>query len=599
MLLSKKINILLMLIIKTKIYSFLLQVHEMDLLPKQMCHQCSYKLEEFYNFYVNCAKTDTEFKSQLSWMRNENLEEKIITPMVKMNKFKIKTVLLDNNDVTNTNNVFGHIGENSLLFPTSILQHNFDPSIAPALSCVNCQCVCNRHIKINQSSSEQVKVVTNIKSKRQICNSNVASNISNKINEFNKFKNINKNFFFNKSFIKNSNVKKKYIKETLTINHDNNECNKSNNIHNVNILKCEKLGRALRPRKGSVDYMGPRKKNVVSNMKTKLKSNLSLVDPTLITPVNTNLLQDNLIYPSPIIKLEKVDKTIRTLRTRKNLEEFNRRLKEFKHKHSKQRMENQSKKILLRKGNCSSKILQQNSSDIKEKKENYDRKSLQTKDTSIKKLQIQKSDKKQQYFNYMSNNTCDNVNIMELKIKHEIVNKIPENKSLKQLQQKKTVQVDQSKSQNVSKLTVDRYPLCTIVKLEKDYTRNVDYPRIKIKRHLAMSNHSNSQNSVLEILPRQNSIFELDRKSCNNIKSNISPKNLRSKEKKLKFSNKNKSEKISKKKNKNLNVVNVKRILLKKSTSVISQPDLKRYCEDCDICFRNKELYKLHPCYQK
>ncbi|EFN62858.1 hypothetical protein EAG_08952 [Camponotus floridanus] len=72
-----------------------IMVHEMDLLPKQMCHRCSYKLEEFHKFYVDCLKTDATLKSQLSWMRKDRDKEKIGVPMVHIENMKIKAESLD------------------------------------------------------------------------------------------------------------------------------------------------------------------------------------------------------------------------------------------------------------------------------------------------------------------------------------------------------------------------------------------------------------------------------------------------------------------------------------------------------------------------
>ncbi|RLU26973.1 hypothetical protein DMN91_000772 [Ooceraea biroi] len=72
-----------------------IMVHEMDLLPKQMCHRCSYKLEEFHKFYVDCLKTDAALKSQLSWMRKGHVREKIGVPMVHIENVKIKAEPLD------------------------------------------------------------------------------------------------------------------------------------------------------------------------------------------------------------------------------------------------------------------------------------------------------------------------------------------------------------------------------------------------------------------------------------------------------------------------------------------------------------------------
>ncbi|XP_076293016.1 uncharacterized protein LOC143215103 [Lasioglossum baleicum] len=67
-----------------------IMVHEMDLLPKHMCHWCSYKLEEFYKFYAECLKTDTNLKGQLSWMGKENPQQRVGTPMVHIENIKIE-----------------------------------------------------------------------------------------------------------------------------------------------------------------------------------------------------------------------------------------------------------------------------------------------------------------------------------------------------------------------------------------------------------------------------------------------------------------------------------------------------------------------------
>ncbi|XP_011143081.1 uncharacterized protein LOC105185364 isoform X2 [Harpegnathos saltator] len=69
----------------------------MDLLPKHMCHRCSYKLEEFHKFYVDCLKTDTTLKNQLSWMQkgHGSGREKNSVPMVHIENVNIKTEPLD------------------------------------------------------------------------------------------------------------------------------------------------------------------------------------------------------------------------------------------------------------------------------------------------------------------------------------------------------------------------------------------------------------------------------------------------------------------------------------------------------------------------
>ncbi|XP_078035057.1 uncharacterized protein LOC144469048 [Augochlora pura] len=79
-----------------------IMVHEMDLLPKHMCHRCSYKLEEFFKFYVDCLKTDSHLKSQLSWMAKEVPQMRVGTPMVQIENIKLETPDYDAADVDMT-----------------------------------------------------------------------------------------------------------------------------------------------------------------------------------------------------------------------------------------------------------------------------------------------------------------------------------------------------------------------------------------------------------------------------------------------------------------------------------------------------------------
>ncbi|KYM84096.1 hypothetical protein ALC53_05473 [Atta colombica] len=104
-----------------------IMVHEMDLLPKQMCHRCSYKLEEFHKFYVDCLKTDAALKSQLSWMRKGGVSrEKVGVPMVHIENMKIKAEPLDY-DVYELEPLVENIdyinSMNSVTFPASSI-HN-------------------------------------------------------------------------------------------------------------------------------------------------------------------------------------------------------------------------------------------------------------------------------------------------------------------------------------------------------------------------------------------------------------------------------------------------------------------------------------------
>lgn len=663
----------------------------MDLLPKQMCHRCSYKLEEFYNFYVDCAKTDTELKSQLSWMRKETLEEKIITPMVKMNRFKIKTEPCDDNM---DSNVLGHISESSLLFPASILQHSFDTDASPMLSCTRCQCLCNPSIKMNKSSPKQVEESSNETStetsedmpkkdfENEAHGSNVISNAPNNASKLDTPKTVDKDFTLNKDMFEDNGFIE-VNKKIPVVNLEVNDCIRSDSLDNTNLFASGKLNRALRPRKGSVDYTSQKKKGLGSNnLKAKLKNKLDSIDPSLVNPVDVKVSQGNSAHSSPVIKLEKVDDTMRTLRTRKNLEEFNKRIKEFKRKRNLHKRENQNKtlfqinetqstknfsreerqhrkslqkeemvrrkslqreenlnrkslqreetqnrksvpreEILIRKSlpreeGSSRKSVQREESPSKKtslKEETINRKSPQPDDIPNKKnlqkeenqdenLHAEENQKNEQCLSSSSQHDTNEsiMRIPEVTIKQEVVNKTTDSDELmeEQMIQDKRFETNPAKDKRSSK-SVDRH-LCAVVKLEKDYTCNVDYPRIKIKRQLAVANSSASEDIVLDA-PVEASVSELglDRNSLTNNDASFSPKNLRSKEKRLKVGKSmNKFGKASKKKEKKLDL-SVKHAASGKGSSVVSQTDLKRYCEECDTCFRNKELYRLHPCYQK
>lgn len=114
----------------------------MDLLPKQMCHRCSYKLEEFHKFYVDCLKTDAALKNQLSWMRKGGGREKVGVPMVHIENVKIKAEPLDY-DVYELEPLVENIdyinSMSSVTFPTGGIH---DGLTYAAFS--RCQCCCDK-----------------------------------------------------------------------------------------------------------------------------------------------------------------------------------------------------------------------------------------------------------------------------------------------------------------------------------------------------------------------------------------------------------------------------------------------------------------------
>lgn len=559
----------------------------MDLLPKQMCHRCSYKLEEFYNFYVECAKTDRELKSQLSWMSEENVEGNNSIPMVKMNKFKVKTEPLDN-DSTDSNNTYGQFGGNPLFFPASILQHGPESNLT--LPCLQCKCVCDRRIKLTKTSPKEIKASSKSESENKVDHSQILRNGPSVLIECMdvdcKIKCANKPF-------KDDECSKIDSQQQIVKSVDNEVFITVDGENDV--FKLEKLNRALRPRKSLVDYIGPKKKTAVANLnlKTNVKNKLDYIDMSLVNPVDIRITKGNANHPSPIIKLEKVDDTIKSLRAQKNLELFNRRMKEFQRKTQLRKKENRPRNNLwsevgeIRKHE---KLKETSNSLNKKKSQNGENpaRSLNREEHDIK-CNIQKSEAIINGESSTDNRMCDSNNgldILKSKIKQELVNR--------------TIKSDKSSEHTVQDSTLkaeNRLPFCAIVKLEKDYICNVDYPKVQIKRHLTMTNSAECQEGRSRSSTKEKDHSKITMSKTSPVKDESFLKSVRSNERRLKIRNNNHKTKSSKKNGRRLNFTIKSAVFDKGLSMVLHQSELK-HCEKCHASFVNKELYKLHPCYQ-
>lgn len=128
----------------------------MDLLPKHMCHRCSYKLEEFHKFYVECLKTDTALKNQLSWMRKgRGSREKIGVPMVHIENVNIKTEPLDY-DVYELEPIVENLDyinsmANSVAFPAGCIREGLTYA---AFS--RCRCCCDKDQSRRRTTAERL-----------------------------------------------------------------------------------------------------------------------------------------------------------------------------------------------------------------------------------------------------------------------------------------------------------------------------------------------------------------------------------------------------------------------------------------------------------
>ncbi|XP_043470655.1 uncharacterized protein DDB_G0287625-like [Leptopilina heterotoma] len=259
-----------------KINSILpISVHEMDLLPKQICHRCSYKLEEFHKFYIECLKTDTTLKNQLSWMCKETdskIKKPNGVPMVQIENVKIKC------EPHEIDPLLKNVG--LIEFPLNGLESDLPECLlyTTFTNTSRCQCYCD-----NKSDPTTGKEA-----------------ISKDCRHINLPKTPDFTYLDDKTS-KNSDILwKKQETRNLFTSKELRALSKDNiGIDNSSLL------RNLRPRKRSVDYVGGKRKN---------RSSESLERPQSTEPPTTIIITD-------LIKNEPIDivETARTLRPRKQL----------------------------------------------------------------------------------------------------------------------------------------------------------------------------------------------------------------------------------------------------------------------------------------
>nr|XP_003702930.1 PREDICTED: uncharacterized protein LOC100878370 [Megachile rotundata] len=246
-------------------------VHEMDLLPKHMCHRCSYKLEEFHKFYVDCLKTDADLKSQLSWMRKEDSKERIGVPMVHIENVKIKLEppdydVYDMNPIVDNVNYINSVS--SMTFPVNGVRSNDISEGITYTAYTRCGCYCDKADQSNQT------VCTNYKNTISRCNrlNSVTSNENSCANELRAVK---KNVLENKTHRKQSNL--------TTV--DEAKRDKFNANEELPAI----IVRNLRPRKGFIDYTGTKKKRSVISTKNRSQNTDSKLSIPLTEFVPTKI----------------------------------------------------------------------------------------------------------------------------------------------------------------------------------------------------------------------------------------------------------------------------------------------------------------------
>ncbi|XP_066597200.1 homeobox-like protein HDP1 [Prorops nasuta] len=350
----KKINVMLPIV-----------VHEMDLLPKHMCHRCSYKLEEFYKFYVECLKTDTDLKNQLSWMRKEGGQKSTGVPMVQIENFKLKFEPPDY-DIYELDPIEENVNYinsmSSVSSPIKRIKRELGEGIGYN-AYAHCQCYCNKKgerglltsDKYNQSpevleDTEEISLVI-------VNNNNSVNSNNNSNNKRSRNRSANRNLekssictrlrtreMTNPADKTGTSVNSEESASSVQILKINLDEPKLSNDERTEVLSviCESLAdenkelaevgdnstendiicltnkmhessqvpiiRNLRPRKGSIDYIGTKRKITVAKSDAEKRS----------TNVEDKLERQESIVSIENIKTEMIDKAeVRVLRSRR------------------------------------------------------------------------------------------------------------------------------------------------------------------------------------------------------------------------------------------------------------------------------------------
>lgn len=242
----------------------------MDLLPKHMCHRCSYKLEEFHKFYMDCLKTDADLKSQLSWMQKENPKERIGIPMVHIENMKLEPPDYEAYDMNPMVDNANYINSMSSV--------TFQPNDIPYAAYTECRCCCDKMDQSNQTIPTNYENTT-----LSSCNrlNNVETKTDSCVNESQAVK---KNLLVSKTFQERSNLEMRVNENNKNSRWCRPTSSTFDHMDNVKGKFTEKeeisrgvIVRNLRPRKGFVDYVGTRKKlAAISTSKSAQSKTLTL-----------------------------------------------------------------------------------------------------------------------------------------------------------------------------------------------------------------------------------------------------------------------------------------------------------------------------------
>lgn len=518
------------------VYYCVAQVHEMDLLPKQMCHRCSYKLEEFHKFYVGCLKTDAALKSQLSWMRKGGGREKIGVPMVHIENMKIKAEPLDY-DVYELEPLVENIdyinSMNSVAFPAGSI-HGGGLTYA-AFSRYRCCCDKKDQSKPRRATAG---LCQNYEGQMPRCG-RIADVSRKRTLENTRLKSFKQNLFTQPTFpdcpqnhphVKNAveNVRDRLAADTST--KDNVVSSETRNHSHCRFemfpesqaVARSTVVRNLRPRKNLVNY-APNKKRMSSvNLGPSALSKSNISDTKTTSTSNLDF------EPTRQIKVEQMNESEgRNLRPRRNIVDYQepkmRKVSEYRVK--KRKMDEQNSKLYSKNETTS------NTLNFKIKQEALDE--------------------------------------LEATVLSETINATPRLPSKLAALPAKV----EAKTNNND------------VNLRNDYFKSQFRDQFQLAEQRSLS-------SIMKNKLRT-------KKTCRFSSANYSPKCLRSQDAYLRNGKARKNDymKWSPKRLQARKLMDTINKSTKKSSMLKLSENIKHYCETCNVSFMNKELFRLHACY--
>lgn len=289
-----------------------IMVHEMDLLPKHMCHWCGYKLEQFYKFYADCLKTDTNLKGQLSWMGKEDPQQRVGTPMVHIENIKIEPPDYDAFDMTPI------VGDANYI--SSVKSMAFEPDDIPYAP-YRCRCCCDKMDQSNRAVSTDYQTTAVSRCNR----------LSNEIDSRNDSRSVKINPLSSSSqetFQERSNPLKPVNKNDGRPKRTSSSPSRVKNVKNTIFVDenvKETVVRDLRPRNISIKYATKRKKSSSRVQSGGAKSKMELVKPKQeLTPPKVERLDDvegRILRPrkNPIDYIEPKRKYVKSLNKNQRL----------------------------------------------------------------------------------------------------------------------------------------------------------------------------------------------------------------------------------------------------------------------------------------